>query len=646
MEFHMKKLISSFMALLILASCAPQQETEIPTLPAAPTEEATPLPTATPAPRTLNICLGEEPTTLYPYGSLNAAARSVLSAIYDGPMDVVEYGYEPVIIEKIPNLQDGDAQITTVTVQLGDQIVDANGNVVGLVKGTQLFPSECRSDECKVTYDGVSNINMDQMVVTFTMLEGLQWSDGEALTADDSVFSFELAANDATPGSKFLIDRTQTYEAASDGVTVQWWGMPGFIDPDYYTNFFMPLPRHSWGEQSPAELARLELSARFPLGWGPYIVKEWNAGENILLAKNLNYFRASSGLPHFDEVNFIIMLDSNAAFSALLEGKCDVLDPTVHLDGQVGLLQQLESQEQAKLITAQTMTMEWLGIGVSPSAYDDGVKSQTDRPDLFGDGRMRQALAYCLDRQKVVDTVLFGLSQVPDSYLPSDHPLHNGNLQAYTFNPEAGKDLLDAVGWLDSDNDPTTPRLAFGVTGVPARTPLVLDYYTTTATQRHQVTEIFAQSLAACGIGLNAAFYEAPNFYAQGPIGPLFSRQFQLAEYAIGVNSLEPQCGWFTSAQIPTEKNHWLGTNISGYENPEFDKACAQALRSLPGEPEYTSHQQAQATFASELPSIPLYLRLRVAAARADICGFNLDPSSNFPLAEIELFDYGTGCKP
>jgi hypothetical protein len=93
-----------------------------------------------------------------------------------------------------------------------------------------------------------------------------------------------------------------------------------------------------YGESNlPAELARLDLSARFPLGWGPYIVKEWNAGENILLTKNLNYFRASNGLPHFDELNFIIMLDSNAAFSALLEGKCDVLDPTVHLDGTGGL---------------------------------------------------------------------------------------------------------------------------------------------------------------------------------------------------------------------------------------------------------------------------------------------------------------------
>jgi ABC-type transport system substrate-binding protein len=136
-------------------------------------------------------------------------------------------------------------------------------------------------------------------------------------------------------------------------------------------------------------------------------------------------------------LNFIILLDSNAAFSALLEGKCDILDPTVHLDGQVGLLQQLESQGQAKLITAQTMTMEWLGIGVSPSAYDDGVKSQTDRPDFFGDARMRQALAYCLDRQKVVDTVLFGLSQAPDK---------KNNLKTYFYTEDGVVELFAVDG--------------------------------------------------------------------------------------------------------------------------------------------------------------------------------------------------------
>ena len=76
---------------------------------------ATPPPTPTPVVRSLTICLGEEPTTLYPYGSLNAAARSVLSAIYDGPMDIVDYAYEPILLEKIPTLEDGDAQVSPVT---------------------------------------------------------------------------------------------------------------------------------------------------------------------------------------------------------------------------------------------------------------------------------------------------------------------------------------------------------------------------------------------------------------------------------------------------------------------------------------------------------------------------------------------------
>lgn len=640
----MKKLIFTIVLLLVVSSCAPQQ-TEIPVIPGAPTETPSPLLTPTPVPRSLTICLGEEPNTLYPYGSVNSAARSVLSAIYDGPMDILEYGYEPIILEKIPALEDGDAQVNPVRVGEGDDVVDAAGNVVSLEKGMTLRPSGCRAEECEVVYDGVSEIEMDQMVVTFTMLTGLQWSDGEPLTTDDSIFSFELAADEDTLVSKFLIDRTQVYEAADDQ-TVQWWGMPGFIDPDYFTNFWIPLPRHLWEEQSPADLPRLDLSSRFPMGWGPYIMKEWNAGESLRLTKNLNYFRAESNLPRFDELIFLIMPDANAALSALVDGTCDALDPSVRLDGQVGLLQEMQSQNQLKLLIAQSMTMEWLGIGVAPASYDDGYNPQRDRPDLFGDERMRQALTLCLDRQKVVDTVLFGLSQVPDSYLPTDHPLHNGNIQPYEYNPQAGMQILEDIGWLDSDNDPSTPRLSVGVTRVPGGTPLVLDYYTSSATQRHQVAEILRQSLAECGIGLNPVFYSASDFYAQGPDGPLFGRQFDLAEYAIGVNTLEPQCSWFTSGQIPTEENNWVGTNISGYENPDFDTACEQALHSLPGEPEYTSHQEAQAIFAAELPSIPLYLRLKVAASRRDFCGFALDASSNSALANIESFDYGPDCLP
>lgn len=635
-----------FILTLTLSACAPQ-ETEVPVVPQVPTDTPAPLFTPTPAPRILNICLGDEPNTLYPYGGPNSAARSVLSAIFDGPMDVVEYGYEPVILENIPTLEDRNAQIAPATVRAGSRVVAFDGSLATLAAGTKVRPSGCRTDGCVVTYDGSSELKMDQMIVTFTLLEGLTWSDGAPLTADDSVYSFELASDNAAPVSKFVIERTQAYETA-DERTVQWWGIPGYIAPDYFTNFWMPLPKHAWEQLTAAQLPRAETSSKLPVGWGPYIIKEWKAGESIRLVKNLNYFRADEGLPKFDELNFLIFQDANAALTALTNGACDVLDPSVRLDGQVGFLQQMQEQDQAQLLTAQSSTMEWLGIGITPASYDDGynVSARQDRPDIFADVRARQAVALCLDRQKVVDTVLFGLSQAPDSYLPSDHPLHNGNIQTYAFNPVSGNQILQQAGWVDHDKDPSTPRQSFGVTNVPNGTPLVLNYVTTSATQRRQVVDILAQSLAQCGIGINPVYETAVDLYAPGPDGPLFGRQFDLVEYSIGVNSLEPQCGWFTSSQIPNEANNWTGTNVSGYKNPEFDSACRQANQSLPEDAEYALHQQAQTIFAADLPSIPLYLRLRIAAARPDFCGFALDPSSAYPLAGLESFDYGSACSP
>jgi peptide/nickel transport system substrate-binding protein len=627
---------------LLLPACAPQV-TVTPFVANTPT--ATPLATPTPLTRSLKICLGEEPTTLYPYGNLNSAARSVLSAIYDGPMDIVDYRYEAILLEKIPTLEDGDAQVTPITVNAGSEVVDSRGNVVLLSTGTKVRPSGCRSDDCAITYDGSSSLEMDQMVVTFTMLEGLTWSDGAPLTTSDSIYSFGLASNDVTPGSKFLVDRTATYEAADD-LTIQWWGKPGFIDPDYYTNFWLPLPEHAWGEFPPDQLLKVDVSAKLPLGWGPYIIDQWEPGKQLHLVKNLNYFRADSGLPKFDELTFLIFPNTDAAVTALVDGTCDVLDPSTRLDGQVSLLQEMQLNNQARLLTAQTMTMEWLGIGITPASYDDKFDVKKDRPDFFGDKRTRQAIALCLDRQKVVDTVLFGLSQVPNSYLPPDHPLYNANVQAYAFNPASGNQILEQVGWIDKDNNPSTPRQAVSVTNVPVDTPLVLNYYTSSATQRHQVAEIFAQSLAECGIGLNVIYSTASDFYAQGPAGPLFGRHFDLAEYAIGVNSLEPQCGWFMSYQIPSESNHWVGTNVSGYNNPNFDAACQKAFQTVSTDPEYAFHQEAQAIFATDIPSIPLYLRLKVAATRPDFCGFTLDPSSSSALADIESFDYGAVCAP
>ena len=643
-----KVLVLMALLAILLSACQPAAGSDETAEPADILRTPTPAYTPTPLPaRVLSVCLGETPNTLYPLGVPNAAARSILSAIYDGPFDVVGYEYQPVILEKMPSLAEGDAQINPLTVGLGDEAVNAEGDLILLEAGSRVRPAGCRSDDCVITFDGTNPITMDQMFVEFKMLPGLLWSDGTPITASDSVYAYQLASNAATPGSKYLFDRTKSYEAA-DETTIQWWGKPGFVDPTYYANFWTPLPKRLWEQYSAAELQTLDLSARTPMGYGPYVVKEWTA-DTLSLTKNSYYFRAAEGLPKFDELIFRVIPDADAALSALIEGRCDLIDTTVHLDAHVSLLLEMDRTGQVQSYFGQTPTVEWLAFGVSPAAYDDGYNPiiQKDRPDFFGDPRLRQAIAFCLDRQKVVDTVLYGLVPVPDSYISADHPLHASSLEAYPYDPAAGMSLLDNLGWRDHDRNPATPRQAIGVDRVPPNTKLVITYLTTSATQRRQVSEILSQSLLGCGIGLSVVNAAQNDFYAEGPGGPLFGRNFDLAEYAMSTTTSQPPCARFTAVEIPSAANHWVGTNLSGYQNPAFDAACTAARQAMPDEAAYLeNYRLTQTLFAQDLPAVPLYNRIEIAAARFDFCNFALAPTSASDLFAIELFDYGDSCLP
>ena len=619
---------------------------------AVPTETPTaiftppPSPTTPPESRSLAICLGQEPNTLYPLGELNAAARSVLAAVNDGPIDMVGYDYQPVAITRMPSFENGDAEIVSTPVQAGGQVVDADGNLVVLANGTRVRPAGCRGDDCVITYDGSSPLEMDQMVVNFSLRPDLTWADGTPVTADDSVYAFTLASDPNAVVKSFLAERTQIYEAA-DPQTIQWWGKPGFIDPAYFTNIWPPAPKHLWGDFSAGDLPDIDIASRSPLGWGPYMIEEWIEGDHITMTKNPYYFRAADGYPKFDTLSFRFIEDPNMALSEMVAGRCDILDPTIRLDNHAGLLQEMQSGEQAQAFFVSGMTIEWLGLGITPASYDDGYEPvrQGDRQDVFGDAHSRQGIAYCLDREGVVKDALYGLTTVPATYIPVGHPLYDTNIDALPYNPETGISLLEQAGWRDVDGDPSTPITAVNVTNVTPGTPLQLNYYTTTATQRRQVVDILEKSLAQCGIGLNVEYFSQNDLYSPGPDGFLFGRNFDLIEYAMGVDGIEPPCGWFTTDEIPTSSNAWIGTNVTAYKNKDFDTACRSAQLSLPDEPSYLeSYRQTQVLFSTELPAIPLYYRLRIAAARPDLCHFDLDATAN-PLWNIEAFDMGEACR-
>ena len=153
----------------------------------------------------LTICLGEEPDSLFLYSADSHAASLILQAIYDGPIDIEDGKPQPVILEKIPNFEDGSAFFTPIEVNEGDEVINSIGELVLLQAGVEVFPTGCTSPQCAVIWDGASPLQMDFITAEYKLKPGLKWSDGQPLKASDSVYSFNLASAPETRANKEII---------------------------------------------------------------------------------------------------------------------------------------------------------------------------------------------------------------------------------------------------------------------------------------------------------------------------------------------------------------------------------------------------------------------------------------------------------
>ncbi len=628
----------------ILSACQPQAE---PTSDLQPEPEtpavvvATTKPTPEP-PKSLVICIGEEPQTLYAYGGNSKGMWSILEAIYDGPIDTVNFMPEPVILEKIPDKVSGDALIEIRPVSAGERIVDADGSVAVLLAGVSYLPAGCSDKSCAVEWDGQSEVLMDQQTLRYQLKAGLLWSDGEPLTANDSLYSYQIASDPASPVNTYYVDRTASYTAL-DELQTEWKGLPGFTTPHSGDLFWIPMPQHAWGEMSAADLLTSVESTQKPLGWGPYQIDNWVSGSHIELSRNTHYFRSGEGLPKFEKLVFRFQgpnADSN--LKALEINECDFVDATVELDQQLTDVVERSNLGEIQAYFAQGPEWEHLDFGIVPASYDDGYDFDSDRPDWFGDVRMRTALAYCTDRFSIANRYFINRSSVPTSFYPPSHPAYNADLPSIPYDVAMGSNLLDQLGWRDEDNNPSTPRISQGVANVPDGTPLVLDYTTSQSELRQLVSAEITNSLMACGIEVVVQNVFPAELYAQGPDGVLFGRNFDLAQFTWQSGRTNP-CFLYSSAQIPNADNLWVGANITGYSNPQYDLACQQAQHAAIDDVE--AQAESQRLFNEALPVLPLYYQLKIAASRADFCGFeNLDVSNRSILNKIEGFGYGEFC--
>ena len=237
------------------------------------------------APKDLIVCQAQEPDSLYPAGTSMLAARSVQHAIWTSQYTNLSFGYQNVGIEKMPSLADGDAVINVVEAVAGDTVVDSAGNPVTLEDGVEVI----NADGEAVVFDGTP-VMMEQMVVDFAIV-ARNFSDGEPVTSEDYVYTFEVNSDPDTPSGKFGIDRTESYEATGD-LGVRWTGVKGYLDSTYFINALMGgdgqsvYPSHLWSGFSAAEMIEAEDTSRMPVGDGAFRVVEWVAGDSIVLEPN------------------------------------------------------------------------------------------------------------------------------------------------------------------------------------------------------------------------------------------------------------------------------------------------------------------------------------------------------------------------
>lgn len=582
--------------------------------PVVPTPGSSPVPTVMPEQAVLTICMGAEPASLHPYEDWSRAAHVVRAAIYDGPIDVVDYALRPVALVSLPSLASGDARIEPVEVRMGDPVINDAGEQVLLAPGVRVRPAGCRASKCAVQFAGES-ITMDQMQVRFVLRDDLRWANGNPVTAEDAVLGYELArliAEDRMiPDAGSVVRGTATYVAEAP-TSVVWTGLPGYLPVAYASIFWAPLPTATLRHLPLAELLTTERLVRRPLGYGPYTMAEWVDGERIELSRNPYYHGET---PAFERVvfRFLDPADPDAAVDALLDGSCDLLTADLALDRIFSRLEALNVDGQARLIAQPGTMWEHLTFNVG------SVNGAEPRPSYVQDVRTRQAVAYCLDRSGIVAEMTHGYGTVLDSYIPPDHPLHADEVVTYAFIPDRASALLDQAGWRDEDGDEL--REARGIPGVEDGTPLRIRYATTNSPDRLAVAELVTAQLANCGIVVDVVAYEPWEFYAQNSAGPLVSGGFDVAQFA-WTAGVYPECERYTTAAIPSAETGWVGMNVGGFTNVRYDQACAHASWALPGEPDYEgAHHEAQAIFARTLPVVPLYRHRSFIAAAPGLQG-------------------------
>lgn len=423
-------------------------------------------------------------------------------------------------------------------------------------------------------------VSEDGLTYTFVLRDGLNFSNGNAVTAEDAIFSIQRHLD--LGGPLAIAAQVDSLQAQDDKTLVITLKEP-------YTPFISELSNFSNGI-IPQDFGGLSEEEFFknPIATGPFVVKEWDPSGDITFVKNEFYWQ--EGKPYIDELVYKLIEDDSQAINQLKAGE-------VHAIESVALqnVEEIKNGSETTVITNGSWVVEQLFFNTLD--------------EHFSDVHVRRALALALDREGLTNAVTFGYAQAANSLLPPAIPYNsNDTIKALNFNVEAAKEEL------------AKSKFPNGFSS-----KILVASGNNSRAQEAQIVQAAAQSI---GIDLQIESIELASF----------RERFFAYDYSVMINSGQadsPEANSIIAFQTDPEgfsKSYW-----THYTNDEVTKLLYAGQKTADGEERGKIYADIQQILAEEVPYIPFYYPDIVKGIRSSVEGFVVLPNNSVRFEDVQL---------
>lgn len=415
----------------------------------------------------------------------------------------------------------------------------------------------------------------DLTSVTYTLLEGVQWNDGEPFTAEDVAFTIEWANDPANPVVQAAVYNRITETEVIDERTIRLtFDSP---NPTWSESFAgsgsgVVLPKHVL---EGADEDTLNQFRSYPVGTGPYKVEDFQANDQVTYVMN-EYYREENK-PYFDRVLLKGGGDAAAAARAVLQ--TGEFDFGWNLNAERDVMEAMVADASTgQFVVEGGLNLERININFSdPDTEVDGQRSEMNTPHpILSDLAVRQALQLGVNRELISENLYLGMESEPAvaNVLTGIPAMESPNTEL-RYDPDAAAAILEEAGWvLDGD-----VRKKDGV-------ELTLRLYTTVNAVRQKIQAIVKANLDQIGFNIQLEQVDAAIFFDNAEGNDQNNSHFytDMNMFTSSVSAPPPvlyMIRWYAGEdnhEVAQRSNGWSGRNIQRYINEEYDAVYEQAM--------------------------------------------------------------------